>query len=197
MIELGNGLSDAKHHEDALSVREGQLSIMRRLGAAEEEMLVTQSNLANTYSKIGQLEPALRMRRDVYFGWIRLRGKQDPETLIEAGNYANLLFCLNRFEEVKTLLRKTIPVARRVLGDSHDATLKMRRIYARALCSVRDATLDDVRKAVTLLEDLAPVTRRVLGGAHPMTVGIELDVQNSRTLLRGRLRARETPASSA
>ena len=73
----------------------------------------------------------------------------------------------------------------------------MRRIYARALCTDGNAPIDDVREAVTLLEDLAPAARRVLGGAHPMTVGIELDVQNSRTLLRRRLRARETPASSA
>ena len=32
---LGNGLSDAKHHEDALSVREAELAMMRRLGASE------------------------------------------------------------------------------------------------------------------------------------------------------------------
>ena len=35
MNQLGNGLSDARHHEDALSVREAELSMLRRLGASE------------------------------------------------------------------------------------------------------------------------------------------------------------------
>ena len=37
---LGNGLFAAKHHEDALTVREAELSTMRRLGASEDSMLV-------------------------------------------------------------------------------------------------------------------------------------------------------------
>ena len=43
---LGNGLSDGKHHEDALPVQEAYLSTLRRFGASEERFLVAQSNLA-------------------------------------------------------------------------------------------------------------------------------------------------------
>ena len=35
MTLLGNGLSAAEHHEDALSVQEAELAMMRRLGASE------------------------------------------------------------------------------------------------------------------------------------------------------------------
>ena len=52
---------------------------------------------------------------------------------------------LERFEEAKSLLRKTMPVARRVLGESHELTLKMRWIYAAALYRDDGATLDDLR----------------------------------------------------
>ena len=45
-----------------------------------------------------------------------------------------------------------IPVARRVLGEGHSVTLKMRWIYAMALHKDADATLDDLREAVTTLE---------------------------------------------
>ena len=37
---------------------------------------------------------------------------------------------LKRFKTAKSLLRKTMPVARRVLGESHDLTLRMRWSYA-------------------------------------------------------------------
>ena len=78
---------------------------------------------------------------------------------------------LKRFEESKSLLRKTMPVARRVLGESHDLTLRMRWSYAAALYEDNGATLDDLREAVTTLEDTERIARRVLGGAHPTTAG--------------------------
>ncbi|CAH0376633.1 unnamed protein product [Pelagomonas calceolata] len=45
MTVLGGGLSDGKHDEDALSVYEAQLSMMRRLGAQEGIILVVQATL--------------------------------------------------------------------------------------------------------------------------------------------------------
>ena len=71
------------------------------------------------------------------------------------------------------MLRKTIPVARRVLGEGHETTLKTRLLYAQVLCMDTSATLDDVREAVTMLEELERTARRVLGGAHPNVVEIE------------------------
>ena len=72
------------------------------------------------------------MQRDIYSGCVRLDGEEDPATLVEASNYANGLVDLRRFEEAKSLLRKTIPIARRVLGDGHDLTLRMRSLYSDA-----------------------------------------------------------------
>ena len=43
------------------------------------------------------------------------------------------LLCVKRFEDAKALLRKTMPVARRALGENHEFTLKMRVVYAGAL----------------------------------------------------------------
>ena len=104
--------------------------------------------------------------------------------LIAAGNYASGLVDLKRFQEAKALVRKMMPVARRVLGKSDETTLRMRAIYARALCEDPAATLDDFREAVTTLEDAAPTARRVLGGAHPTTGGLERELQAARAALR-------------
>jgi len=189
---LGSGLSEARHHEDALSVKEAELSTLRRLGASQHNILAVQSNLANTYHVLGRLEEALRLKRDVYSGYSRLNGEEHPKTLITANNYANNLIELERFEEAKALVLKTMPVARRVLGDGHDLTLKLRWAYAEVLYNDDGATLADLREAVTTLEDLERIARRVFGGTHPLTTGIEEALGESRAALR----ARETPSPS-
>ena len=114
-------------------------------------------------------------------------------TLAAACNYANTLLELGRFEEVRSLMRKTIPVSRRVLGECDILTLRTRWNYARALYSDPAATLDDLRETVTTLEDTTRIARRVLGSSHPLTLAFEEDLQTSRELLV----SRETPPRSA
>ena len=186
MNQLGNGLNAAKHHEDALSVREAELSMRRRLGESEADMLTAQGNLANTYADLGRVEEALHMRRDVYSGRLKLLGEEHNSTVLAANNYAILLATLKRFKEAKSLLRPAIPVARRVLGESHDLTLSMRSIHASTLYLDPGATFDDLREAVTTLENVALITRRVLGGAHPLAVDIERCLRKARETLAAR-----------
>ena len=86
-------------------------------------------------------------------------------------------------------MRKTIRVARRVIGENHELTLRMRWIHAKTFFKDASATLDDLREAVTTLQDAKRTARRVLGGAHPLTPSIERSLR----LARAALRARETP----
>jgi len=184
MTRLGSGLSAVDHHEDALFVKEAELSMERRLGAPEEATIVTQSNLANTYQRLGRDEEALRVRRDVYSATLKLEGEEHKNTLIANLNYVASLHDLKRFEEAKARMRKTIPVARRVLGEDHIITLKTRLGYARALYRDDGATLDDVREAVTTLEESERIARRVLGDAHPDVLVLEDDLKNARSEFR-------------
>ncbi len=110
---------------------------------------------------------------------------------LEANNYAASLRGLRRFEEAASVSRRIIPVARRVLGQSHDLTLKLMWYYAEALYLDDGATVDDLREAVTTLEDIERIARRVLGGAHPLTEEIEEDLRDAQAL-----RAREAPSPS-
>ena len=93
---------------------------------------------------------------------------------------------LQRFEEARSLMRKSIPVARRALGESKEITLKMRWTYARAIYTDADATLDDLREAVTTLEEIEPTARRDLGGAHPNVRSMEESLQQARAVLGAR-----------
>ena len=131
------------------------------------------------------------MRQEVYSGHLKLNGEEHYDTLREAFNYAVSLQDLKRFKEAKSLLRKMMPVGRRVRGDNDRLTLKMRWNYAEALYKDGSASLDDLREAVTTLEATARIARRVLGKAHPTTEGIEFHLRQARAALH----ARETPRS--
>jgi len=183
MSVLGNGLDSAEHHEDALLVKEAELSMLRRRGGSGGSLLTVLTNLANTYSSLGRKEKALSMQREAYAAKLEVHGEEDIRTLGSAYNIANFLSDLYRFKEAKSLLRKTLPVARRILGESNEVTLKMRSSYAEALYRDDGATFDDLREAVTTLEEAERTARRVLGGAHPITKGIEVELQNARVAL--------------
>ena len=156
-------------------------------------MLFQQSNLAVTYDNLGRHHESLRMSQVVYSGRLKLLGEEHAQTLQAANNYALSLGRLERFEEIKALLRKTIPVARRVLGGNDRLTFQMRKAYAQSLFMDADATLDDLHEALTALEETERVAKRVLGGAHPDVAGI----RNSLRLSREVLDARETPSGNA
>ena len=87
---------------------------------------------------------------------------------------------VQRFEEAKSWLHRQIPVARRVLGEEHKLTLKMRCNYAISLNGPDGATLDDLREAVTTLEEIKRTARRVLGGAHPLVEAFEVALRCAR-----------------
>ena len=153
----------------------------------------TQSNLATTYDHLGRLDEALSMRRDIYFGFVKIHGEEHRKAILAANNYANALIGMQRFEEAKLLMRKMIPVARRLLGESDQYTLTMRVNYAMALWRDDSATLDDLREAVTTLGKTGETARRVLGGPHPLVAQIEGKLRAARAALH----AREEPSSGA
>ena len=163
----------------------------RQLGAPEVFMLYVQGNMACTYAVLGRHEEALSQRRHVYSRHLKLKGKENIDTLREADNYALSLIDLERFEEARLLSRRMMRVARRVLGASHNTTMRISRSYGKAIHRDAGATLDDLREAVTTLEDTARIARRVLGGAHPLTTDIEGNLQDARAALR----ARKTPSA--
>ncbi len=186
ITELGNGLYAAGQREDALSVQEVELSMHRRLGSPMSTMFMTQGNLATTYQALRRFDEAMRMRRDIYSGTMKLYGEEHRETIREANNYAALLKNCHRHKEAKSLLRRTIPVGQRVLRENDQMLLTMKKVYAESLYRDSSATLDDLRKAVATLEDVKRTARRVLGGAHPLTVGLESTLRNARAVLRAR-----------
>ena len=91
-------------------------------------------------------------------------------------------------------MRRTLPVAKRVVGKNDETTLRMQWAYARALYEDPAATLDDLREAVTMLGETVRTARRALGGTHPLTRDIEVELRDAQAALRAR---EETPSGGA
>lgn len=113
-------------------------------------------------------------------------GEESSGTIREASNLVSLLNDLQRYEEAKALMHKTIPVTRRVLGENQEMTLRMRMHYGRALYGDDAATLDDLREAVETLEETKQITQRVLGNAHPVTRLVGEFLEKARVALGAR-----------
>ena len=96
---------------------------------------------------------------------------------------------MERYGETKSLLCKTLPVVRRLLGESNEITVKLLWTYAEMLYKDHSATFADLREAVNTLEDSARDTRRVYGKSHPFAKGFEYHLPK----LRAAVAARETP----
>ena len=180
---LGNGLYDSDRSGEALSVREAKCATLRRVGVSERAMLGPQGNLASSYEGQGMHEAAARLQQDVYAGYLRIHGEEYKDTLAVASNYASFLKRRNRFEEAQSVLRKMMPVARRVLGERDETTLKMKRIYAEALYLDERATIGDLREAIDTLAETEGTARCVLGSAHPLTLSIADCLRESRAEL--------------
>ena len=117
---------------------------------------------------------------------MKLDGEESDRTHNAASNYASSLAELKRFKEARALLCKMMPVARRVLGENNELTLRMRWVYAKALYEDPSATLDDLREAATTLQDTDWTARRALGAAHPFTLRVETSLRNARVVRAAR-----------
>ena len=132
---------------------------------------------------LGLIEKSLSLRREVYAHRLKSSGEEHVDTIREAICFCYALRDSRDFINAKELMCKTLPVARRVLGNTHEYTLRTEELYALALYKADGATLDDLHEAVTTLEETERTARRVMGGAHPITTGIEVSLRNARRAL--------------
>ena len=146
---------------------EAELSMLRRIGASEGRILVAQTNLANTYAKIGRNDEALSTYREVYAGFKSLFGSCDQRTLAAANNLVFQLIKRYKYTEAVSILREPLSEARRAFGDDHEMTLALGSLLADSLANA--GTVDDLREAIAIREDILKRSRRLLGVAHPAT----------------------------
>ena len=182
MTALGNSLGLAGHHEDALCVKEARLSMLRRLGAPEGDMLIVQGNLAMTYGQLGRLDEALSMRRDVYSGHLRHRdlGPLHQSTLGAAVNLSTSLVNAGNYAEARAFTRDQMELARRAFGADHPVTLDFQWGYSRAFTLDKDVSAEQLAEVATTLEKTLEISQRVCGREHPQTCSVRDELTMAR-----------------
>ena len=122
MGQLGNGLYEVLEHQGRVVREEAELSLERRLVQIEENtVLALQSNIAMVYHQLGRLEEGHKHERDVYSGRLRLNGEEHLENPRCSQQLLGVAFCHSgASKKPGRLLRKTVPVARRVLGENDE-----------------------------------------------------------------------------
>ena len=197
MTNLGNGLLEARQHEDALIVREADLATKLRIGAPEGSILVAQANRAGTYAALGRGDEAVSIYREAYSGCKAILGNCDQRTLMAANNLVHELQRQMKHTEAVSILRGPLSDARRAFGDDHEMTLMLGSLLADSLVGAgTNPTVDAVREAIAIREDIFRRSRRLLGVSHPHTQKRQRALDSARSALAnhesaGQLRARK------
>ena len=135
----------------------------------ENSVLCAKGNLANCLKSVGRHVEALRLRRDVYDGFLALFGRAAEPTLLNAVNLASSLIDVENFDEAIPFLREQVLVANQAFGPDHIRALDLAGWLSEALRRNPDATRADLRESESIILDVLQRERRVLGPAHPYT----------------------------
>lgn len=171
--QLANGMQEdvVSRLEEALALYEVYLDVSQRslrAGAevSTENLLAAKSNIAGTYSRLGRVEEAVNMEREIYDDSKALLGPLDLQTLSVAANLMHTMSMLHRFDEVKAFFLG-LEAARQTLGPDNYLVLKLTSAYAHGLYYDPTATRDEQLEAITMFEDIRGRILRVWGRDHP------------------------------
>ena len=187
MKVLGRSFRDSGRAEDELAVHQATLDTFKRYWQGNDEdqnALDVMSNMAGCYSRLGQHDKCVTMRREIYARRVATLGFSHEESLNEAHCIA--LTLVNRPDrdsqtEAKVFLRDIMPRALEDLGPEHQTYLRFRWVYAYALHDDdAAATLDDMIEAEATYVAIERVYARRFGPSHPETRGLRGEISNLR-----------------
>ncbi|KAJ7049026.1 hypothetical protein C8F01DRAFT_1379150 [Mycena amicta] len=135
------------------------------LGAEHPNTIQAASNLASTYSDLGQYTDAQKLKEQVLEQQTRLLGAEHPKTIRAAGNLAATYSHLGRFADAQKLQEQVLEQQTRLLGAEHPETIGTAGNLA--------LTYQDLGRhtdAQRLGEQVLEQQTRLLGGEHPDTI---------------------------
>ena len=93
------------------------------------------------------------------------------------------LLNLRNYTEIRSLLRKYLPLARRVMGHDHEVSRTMTETLAQSLFQQGAAPRDNVLEAAEILTEHNQRLRQIFGSAHPVTQRSERNLGSIRECL--------------
>ena len=157
------------------------LRILERLNALAEiierrvkagwhvDTLATMGNIAICHDDLGHHEESLALRRKILATRRQRFSPEDPLILQDVANLGTSLVHTRQLTEARSLMRKYLPIARRVLGLDHEITFGLIENLAGAIFENALAPREDLVEVDEILTKQLKRLRQVLGAAHPAT----------------------------
>jgi tetratricopeptide (TPR) repeat protein len=169
---LANSYCSQRRFSDAIGLYEKALVLSKdELGEEHEHTLMLMHNLAGALSQPiveidsargtvrltpGNLPAALALHEQVFSIRKRVHGDEHPDTLMSAGNIAEILRVQGKLAEARSLLEPTLAAQRRVLKEHHpDTSQSGWRLYE-ILRDLGDPTANDVLQSFRWMIDRDP-----------------------------------------
>lgn len=160
---LGRTSMGQDHLIEALTVLDEGLGIARGAGlvdaAAGLRLLETH---ATVLARLERIEQADLEMQQVVDGWTRLRGADDPATLVAIGSRAAVLCLAGPAGEAPALLTHVADRLEAIYGPDHLQVIRAREALATA-----EFGLDRIPAAIALQREVVRATGRLLGSDHP------------------------------
>ncbi|MFW5816536.1 MAG: tetratricopeptide repeat protein, partial [Wenzhouxiangella sp.] len=174
----------ARNYERGLAYFEQVLAAMRETLAPDDPRLGrAMLNVASSLGRLGRLEQALEMDREIVAFFSAAEGRRSSNTIRAMSNMANNLSGLGRSEDARRLLIEASGLAGEALGADHPITLRTRLNLGSLL-----ARLDQRAEAQAILEGVVAARLDGLGPDHPETLSAQ-EVLANILLDRGRAEA--------
>ncbi|CAE6460118.1 unnamed protein product [Rhizoctonia solani] len=137
----------------------------RVLGEEHPDTLFSRSNLALTYSHLGQYNEAQQLHVQVLDARKRVLGEEHPDTLQSMNDLASTYSHLGRFTEAEQLYVQVLESRKQVLGEEHPDILRSMNNLASTYSDLGRYT-----EAEQLHVRVLNARKRVLGEEHPDTL---------------------------
>ena len=137
----------------------------KTLGREHPDTLRSLSNLAVTYSDLGDYQKALVLKEKVYDLGYKLLGAEHPDTLTSLSNLALTYSDLGDYQKALVLMEKVYDLRCKILRAEHPDTLSSLNNLAATY-----SYLGNHQKTLELGEKLYDLRRKLLGDSHPDTL---------------------------
>jgi len=152
-------------YDDAREHQERAVELLGWPESHDPGALSAAAELGVLYQRLGLVEEAETLIREVLEIRTETLGEDHPASLTSLNQLADFLFSQGRIDEVEPLDRKTLEIRRRVLGEDHPETLRSLNGLAATLFSQ-----GRYAEAAPLFEEGLEIRRRTLGDSHPDTL---------------------------
>ncbi|KAH8824127.1 hypothetical protein DL96DRAFT_1502139 [Flagelloscypha sp. PMI_526] len=152
------GLLNQSFHIYQEELRENR----RILGPGHPDTLRSMSNLALTYSDLGQHRKALELKERVLKLQRHVLGEEHPDTLRSMSSFANTYSDLGQHRNAFELNEQVLMLRKQILGEEHPDT-----VGSMSNLALTYLDFGQHRNALELQEQVLKLQKRILGEEHP------------------------------